>query len=181
MDKTLKQIIILSIIVLLLFIGTVLLKNMTADKKFKWDYGKITFASEILNQGKKINDRNLYWHLKEIINNFLLTMQDEEDENIHSEETKKDYLEYYDVLSKEYKKQLNKDEYEKLAITFINKFLVENHLGYKYVSDYVIDDIYQYDDSMYLCVIVEKYTQVRGYIGIKMNEEQHKFSVFYIE
>lgn len=181
LDKNIKQIIILSIITLILFTGTIILKNMTSNKTFQWDYDNIISAEEVLSNGEIITDRNLYWNLKEIIYTYISTMQDDELDEINSDNEKVTYLDYYGVLSKKYKKHLNKSDYENIANIFINKFLEEDHLGYKYVSDFIIQDIYKYDDNMYLCVLLEEYTQVKGYIGIQLDREQSKFSIFYIE
>lgn len=176
-----KQIIVLSIIVIVLFIGTVILKNINKEEQFKWNYNNITSAKNVLKNGNEIRNRTLYWQLKEIISDFLITSEDEEITDAHANQEKTDYMEYYEVLSEKYKKHLSKNEFKQKADMFFNKFLLEDHLGYKYVGNFIIQKIYKYNDNMYLCVLIEEYNQEIGYIGIELDEDKSNFRIFYME
>lgn len=180
LDKNVKQIIILSLIVIVLFVGTTILKNIPNKTTFVWNYKKIESAKNVLAYGNINKDRYLYWNLKDIIYNYLSTMQDSEIDETEND-IKADYKQYYDILTEKYKKHLNEKEYEEKAINFILCFLEEDHLGYKYVGDFVIKKIYEYDDNMYLCIVSNDVLTEDRYIGIKLDENKPKFSIFYIE
>lgn len=169
------------IIVVILATGTFILKNNLEDV-VKWNYDDFSSVTEILYNGKTIqNDKIIYWELKDIIYDYLSTMQDAE---FGSEDdgVKVQTSEYYDVLSKEYTKILSEEEFENKSKEFITRFLYSDHLGYNYVSSFVISKIYLFDNTKYLCAIsLKDSTEVLGYIGIEMDEKNAKFSIFYIE
>lgn len=179
MDKTVKQIILLIIGILILFMGTTMLKRANANDNNNWNYNKNVEIVEKLYSANEINDRTIYWQSKEIIKKFLSTMEDEMyNEN---EAQNVDYTEYYNVITDRYKKQLSEKEFKSVSEKFITKFLLEDHLGYKYVDDFTILKIYKYGENQYLCFLRSKFNINEGYIGIEFNETQSKFAIFYIE
>lgn len=181
LDKNVKQILGLSSVVLILFAGTVILKTISKEKAFNWDYSVTKITTSYFDDDIIDNDRKTYWELKSIITDFVSTMADDEMENSNKTTKKNNYLEYYDVISKRYKKYLNKDEYAKRSQVFINKFLEEDHIGHKFVCDFVIESVYKYGSNMYLCIVVNEYNMNEGYIGIQLDKLQSEFSIFYLE
>ena len=181
LEKNIKQLIMLIIIVLVFVIGTSFLKNMSNINYYRWNYKKINSAEDVLDKGKVISDRKLYWQLKDIIYNFLYTMEDTNfyDKNYNQENIT--YLDYYKVLTKKYQRQMNEDIYKEKASEFINRFMLEDHLEHKQVSDFVIDCIYKYNDDMYLCLVYSEGNNRSGYIGIKLSQADSIFEIFYIE
>lgn len=194
LDKNVKIIIVLVLVIILLSIGTNILKNMNGEDI--WDYKIIDSASTLLEKGKLVNDRILYLELKTIINNML------EDVIIDiNEENTKYYNDYYSILDKDYKKHLNKTEFKSVLDTFINKFIIENDTPagiYSQLSNH-IEAIYEFDDDSYLCKVVteeiEYYDETNlddnetviqtlqdiGYIGIKLNTINNTYKIFYLE
>lgn len=181
LDKNVKTILLLLLVIAVLNIGIFILKNL--KNKDVWDYKNISTAEELLSQGKKVNDRQLYWDFKKIINNFVATLEDsaEYTESENSNNKKGNYIDYYDVLTKKYKKYLDKKEFSLIAQKFINKFLLEDHLGYKYAGEFTINNIYQYEKNKYLCQIYVSDTKNIAYIGFQINKDKTIFSIFYIE
>lgn len=180
LEKNKKIIIVLLLIIILLCIGTNILRHFINKTKNVWNYKEITSAEELLHKGEKISDRNIYWQLKDIIYNFISTRSDEVNSQLEDDK-KVDCIEYYDVLSKAYRKFLSKEEFLERAVRFTDKFLLERQLVYKYVDDFVIEEIYVYDDNKYLCVLKANGEKEKGYIGIELNKKDQRFSIFYVE
>ena len=177
--KRQKQIVILLIILFALILVTNLLKY---NNKTEWKYNDFDSVKEILYKSESVkNNRVIYWELKEIINNFLCTMEDVEfDSEYANNDT--NLGDYYDVLSKEYKRKLTRKEFEEKASEFISRFLQEDHLGDKYVGYFAINDIYLFDDNKYICELcLENSEKEIGYFGVELNTQKAKFSIFYIE
>lgn len=182
-DKNIKMTIILSFILILLVIGTSILKSMSNKDKNVWNYNEIKSAKDLLYYGEEINNRNVYWNLKEIINDFISTSEDKDFEDEDSNVELVEYTDYYEVLTKKYKRYLSRDQFKVLAKNFIDSFLLEDHLGNKYATNFIIESIYMYDRNEYLCVLknIDIENDETHYIGINLNEEKLKFSIFYIE
>lgn len=197
LNKNQKIILLMLFIILILVIATSMLKaNLKIDKE-SWDYSdvrKLESITEYINKDYLINNKVRYWELSNIIDKYIDTIIN------NSEYTYKDY---YDVLTKEYKKQINREQYNKLAYDFIYKFIYESNNSTYEKVEYSVKDIYLYDDNMYLCyvsvdvdemsdneiglyfkndnedIVVERKTA--GYIGIKLNEKNETYSIFYLE
>lgn len=181
LTKNQKKIIVLTVILIILLIGTGILKNISNLESKEWSYKDLTSAGDILYRGQSVkNDRILYWELKDIIDNYFSTMEDAEFDSEKS--TTYVLSDYYEVISKEYRKRLNKEEFENNSTELISKFLQEDHLGNKYVDMFYIKDIYLFDKTKYLCALaLSESSDVLGYIGIEMNQKDATFSIFYIE
>lgn len=177
-----KKVVVLLIVLVLLIISTSVLKIVNKNTRTTWKYNSFDSVSEMLYKGETTkNNRKLYWEMKEIINNFLATMEDIEfdSENITN---RTDLSDYYQVVSKEYKRKLNKSKFEDKSKQFISRFLQEDHLGNKYVDNFAIKNIYLFDDNKYICDLkLYDSDDTIGYIGIELNEKKAKFSIFYIE
>jgi len=196
MDKTVKQIIILSIIVIILFIGTTILKKLNSKNEFTWNYKEINELDEVLEQGVKVYDRILYLELKTIIDNII------DDSNTQMTENGSiDFEHYYEFLTKSYKRYLGKEKYKTIMNEFINKYIIENDTppGVYSKMPYRINEINKYNDNMYLCEIKSDENEYItydddgnilgesqniyyiGYIGIELNEIDSTYNIFYME
>lgn len=181
LTKNQKKIIILLLVLIILLISTKILKSISNSDKEEWSYKNLTSASDILYRGQSVKtDRILYWELKDIIEGYFSTLEDVE---FDSEATITYTInDYYEVVTKEYKRKVNEEEFVNKSNELVSKFLQEDHLGERYVDSFYIKDIYLFDKTKYLCALsLTDSSDVLGYIGIEMNQKDAKFSIFYIE
>ncbi len=181
LTKAQKKVGLLLIVFVILMVSTSILRIINKNNKTTWKYGSFTSASDILYKAEIIDNRRIYWSIKEIINNFLSTMQDAEFDDTASID-KKTVSDYYSVLSDEYKRTMSNEEFEEKAKNFILSFLLEDHLGNKYVDEFIIKNVYLFDNNKYLCELSLKDSDdTVGYFGVELDENKAKFSIFYIE
>lgn len=204
LDKNTKKIMGLLLIIVLLLIATNILKNKLEEKP-EWEYSKtfkVDSIEDIVSSSKKTNNRKRYWELTSIIDTYVSSILVDEDMN---KEFEYSYEDYYKLLTKEYKRGLNKKEYNELARDFVYRFAYETNDKngtYKKV-EYSIKDVYLYDNDMYLCYIsvddnemsdimrnayylnnsedVVREIKTDGYIGIKLNQNNGTYKIFYLE
>jgi len=199
LDKKQKTVLLLLCAIIILFIGTRILKSSTKDNKNVWDYKKadsIESIRTVVSSANHIDDRIKYWELTTILDKYVATI---------TENSSTSYKQFYNILTKEYKRKISKKEYNNLASEFLYGFVYQsNDDSDKYImADYSIKDIYLYDEDMYLCyisvnidnmsendkslyykndyqdIVVDRKTD--GYIGIKLDRTNSTYSIFYIE
>lgn len=185
LDKN-KQI-LLGLIVIMSILGglTLIMKSWSSNKEKTWDYSTNKISYEIISSGKLIYDRQTYWQLDDIIFQYVNSYIYNQDENT-KKIAKAPYKEYYNALTKDYKKVLNKNEYVNKSEMFFNKILLETESpsGFYEENKNRISKVLLYDNNMYLCEIEgldKNFPIVNCYIGIKLDSSSNKFSIFYIE
>ena len=204
LDKNKKNVIGLLLIIVVLLIATNILKN-NLKKEPKWDYSEyyeVDTIEDILISSKKNYDRTKYWELTGIVDKYIASILTDDDLDKIYEYS---YEDYYEVLTSEYRKSLNRKEYNELSQDFVYRFAYEtndNNGTYKRV-EYSIKDIYLYDDNMYLCYVsiddkemseimrnayylnnnedIVREIKTDGYIGIKLNQKNSTYEIFYLE
>lgn len=184
LDRKKLFLLILIVIILVLFGATEFMKKASKEG-MTWNCAKVTSAKDIIPSGELIYDRVIYWQLKQIIDqyaNSYMYNQDEETKKI----AKAPYEDYYGVLTKDYKKLLNKNKYMEKAKVFFDKMVLETDSpsGFYEENANRISRVLLYDDNMYLCEIEgtdENFPDFKAYIGIKLDNTKNKFSIFYIE
>ena len=143
-----------------------------------WNYSNINTAEDVIHKGNKTLSRDVYYTLNEIVINYI--------ESYLVQEDTLSWQNYYEVLSGEYNKYLSKKAYYTLAENFLRKFYVYSEdiqieaNEYMDVQD-IITDIYEYENSKYLCKLESSITGNVGYIGIELNTRNQTYSIFYIE
>lgn len=198
LNKNQKKIILLVLAIIVLVIGTIILKNNIKANKKVWDYkyvSKLDTIEEYIDSANKTSDRVKYWELTSIIDKIINTINEDLDYS---------YTDLYNILERDYKKNISKKEYNKLAYDFINRFIYDPNNNGEYVkTNYSIKDIYLYGENMYLCyvsvnvddmtdnelksyyknntddIVIEK--EHYGYIGVKLDEAHETYSIFYME
>ena len=149
-----------------------------ANKDEIWNYSNISTISDILHKGTKTTARDVYYNLDKIVVKYIESYLVEDENN--------NWTEYYDVLSKDYSKFLNKKEYNTVAEKFLKKFYVYSQdieieaTEYMDVQD-ILMEVYAYDNNRYVCVLESSITENKGYIGIELDEKNKTYSIFYIE
>lgn len=143
-----------------------------------WNYSEILGASDVLYKGTKTNARDVYYTLDKIVVKYIESYLVEDEYNT--------WTAYYDVLSEDYSKFLNKKEYNTVSENFLKKFYVYSADVEIDVSEYmdvqdILVEIYAYEDNRYICVLESSITGNTGYIGIELDEKNKIYSIFYIE
>ena len=152
-------------------------KNVAKQDEI-WNYSNILNVTDVLYKGEKTPDRDIYYTLDKIVVKYIESYLVEDENNT--------WTAYYDVLSKDYSKFLNKKEYNTLAENFLKKFYVYSQdieieaVEYMDVQDILVD-IYAYDNNKYMCVLESSVTGNTGYIGIELDEKNNTYSIFYME
>lgn len=163
----------------LVLIALLLLNNfLEGNRKDEvWNYAKITSATDVMYLGKRVTDRNIYYTLENIVNQYLNSYINTEDD-----QDKIMYEDYYNYLTDYYKKHLNKKEYKQVAENFLNKFYININSDYEAMYTYqLIKDIYAFDNNVYLCKLVSKRNNEIGYMAFRVNEAELAFNIVYIE
>ena len=197
LKKNQKIVLGLIVVIFVLLISTSILKNNLKNQNNPWSY-KEAAKFETINANivhtNTINDRVKYWEMYSIIDKYINTIINKEEYSVD---------EYYEILTKEYKRKITKNEFKIKLNEFFNMFVYQTNSGQYNKVDYIIDNIYLYDNNMYLChilvnteemseidrnlyynndsedVVTERKTE--GYIGIKLNEVSSTYTIFYIE
>lgn len=165
---------------LVLVLITLLLLNYLFDKnrdKGIWDYKEITSATDVMYFGEKVTDREIYYTLESIINQYLDSYI-----NVNDDKDKIMYEDYYNYLTENYKKHLSKKEYKEVAENFLNKFYININSDYEAMYTYqILKDIYEFENSIYLCRLESKRNGEIGYIALQIDQSQLAFNIVYIE
>jgi len=141
-----------------------------------WNYKEIESATDVMYLGEKITDRQTYYTLENIINQYLNSYI-----NTNNEE-KIMYDDYYNYLTENYRKHLSKKEYKEVSENFLNKFYINIDSDYEAMYTYqVLKEIYKLEDSVYLCRLYSKRNNETGYIAIQLFESDLTFNIVYIE
>ena len=148
-----------------------------------WNYKEITSASDLVDYGEEIEDREVYYILESIVQQYLNSYV-----NTYNEDMKADklsYTQYYEYLTKNYREYLSKAEYKKLAETFLIKFKVYAESEYEAMEymdiEQVVKEIYVFENNVYLCRLKGMYTGNVGYIAIALDTSKNAFNIVYIE
>ena len=142
-----------------------------------WNYKEITTATDVMYLGEKVTDREIYYTLETIINQYL-------DSYIKpkTNEDKVMYEDYYDYLTENYRKYLSKREYKQVAEKFLNKFYININSDYEAMYTYqLLKDIYAFENNVYLCKLVSKRNNEVGYIAFQISQSELAFNIVYIE
>ena len=160
---------------ILVLITLFLLNRLFESNRYEgvWNYKKITSAKSLIFEGEEFTNRETYYVLEEIVNQYLDSYISKNDNE------NKGYEEYYKYLTKSYKNYLSKNKYKQVAETFFNKFYDET-TNTMYTSQ-LITAVYKYDNDIYLCKLENKTNNEIGYIALKVSEYQQAFNIVYIE
>lgn len=163
---------------LLVLIALLLLNYFLGGNRVEgvWDYNNITTAEEIMYLGEEVTDRDTYYTLESVINQYLNSYI-----NVYNEE-KIMYQDYYNYLEDNYKRHLSKKEYIEVADNFLNKFYININSDYESMYTYqILKGVYQFENNIYLCELVSKRNNETGYIAFQINESELAFKIVYIE
>lgn len=165
---------------LVLILITLLLLNYLLKGNRKdgiWDYDNITRATQVMYLGQKVTDRDTYYTLEAIVNQYLNSYIKENNDN-----EKIMYEDYYNFLTENYRSHLSKKEYIEVAKNFLNKFYVNINSDYETMYTYqILKEIYAFDNNIYMCKLESKRNNEVGYIAFQLNESELAFKIVYIE
>ena len=165
----------LMLFTLVLVLITLLLLNYFLENNRTdgiWNYKELTTADSIIYLGEETKDRTTYYILESIVKDYLNSYVNTYSESIN--ENKIMYEDYYNYLSKNYKKFLNKTEYIEISKNFWEKFYVKTQSEYE-VSDHMDSN------GVYLCKLESSYTGKTGYIAIALQKTTNSYTIVYIE
>lgn len=168
----------LMLFTVVLVLITLLLLNYLFEnnsKKGVWDYNTITTAEYLIYSGDKVEDRQLYYNVEQIIKEYIASY-----EKVDSNE--KTYIDYYKYLSKDYKKILTKKEYKEKAETFFNKFKTTYSSGYQNIDkNNILKELYKLDNNVFIGKVQSDYSENYGYIAVLLNEKTVQYEIIWIE
>ena len=173
-DSKLLLVTLVLVLIALLLLNKLMESNRTDEI---WNYKEITTAANITYLGERITDREIYYTLENIINQYLDSYI-----NKYNDEDKITYKDYYNYLSENYKKYLSQKEYLAVAEKFLNKFYINIESDYESMYKYqILKQIYKFDNNVYLCKLECKRNGEVGYIAFQINESELIFNIMYIE
>ena len=141
-----------------------------------WNYKEITTATDVMYLGTRVTDRQMYYTLESIVNQYLNSYI-----NVYNEE-KVMYEDYYKYLTENYKKHLTKKEYMQVAEKFLNKFYININSDYESMdTNQILKNIYEFENSIYLCELKGNRSNETGYIAVQINTSELAFNIVYIE
>lgn len=165
---------------LVLVLITLLLLNYLLEGNREvgiWNYKEITTATDVIYMGQKVTDRDTYYTLETIVNQYLNSYINE-----NNDDEKIMYEDYYNYLTEGYKKHLSKKEYIEVAKNFLNKFYVNINSDYETMYTYqILKDIYDMGNNIYMCKLQSKRNNEIGYIAFQVNQSELAFNIVYIE
>lgn len=168
----------LMLFTVVLVLITLLLLNYLFEnnsKKGVWDYNEITTAESIIYQGERVVDRETYYTIEQIIRDYINSYE------VYGDDTLT-YKDYYNYLSKEYKKKINQKEYEVKAEDFFNKLKIIYNTGYEMIDNTnILKDLYKLDNNVYVGKVQSDYSNSYGYIAIQLNEQSLDYQILWIE
>lgn len=142
-----------------------------------WNYKEITSAIDVIYLGEKVTDRDTYYTLETIVNQYLNSYI-----NPYNDEEKIMYEDYYNYLTENYRKHLSRKEYIEVAEKFLNKFYININSDYEAMYTYqLLKEVYAFDNNVYLCKLESKRNNHIGYIAFQINESELAFNIVYIE
>lgn len=141
-----------------------------------WDYDNITTAYSIMYSGEKVTDREVYYTLETVIQDYMKSYVKETDKD-----TVVTYKNYYNSLSKNYKKHLGKNGYYEVAEKFLSKFFSEklDYESIEYFNRHVIKNVYNMGDSIYFCEL-ETSNNEDAFIAVQLLRDNTIY-IYYIE
>lgn len=163
----------------LVLIALLLLNYLLSNSRDNgiWDYDKITSLKDIMYQGEKVTDRETYYVLETIIYDYLdsYIVDSSDKDNIT-------YEDYYNFLTENYRKHLNKKGYKEVAGEFLNKFYINMDSDYEAMYKYqLLKEIYLLDENVYVCKLQSKRNNETAYIALRVDKAQMTFNIVYIE
>lgn len=175
LSKT-QKIIALSMGVILL----ILVVNFLSTLSFKQttiDYKNETAAS-LIAEKEVATDRDLYMTLETITENFLNTHIGKYQLNNRTIKLKN----YYDdVLFDEYKYNRSYSKFKRAANHFYKKIFVSGKYN-EIPLDEVISNVYVYSEPRKMYIVeVNTNTEEKAYIGIKLDDINKLYYIFYVE
>lgn len=173
-DSKLLLFTLILVLITLLLLNYLFEGNRTDDI---WDYKEITSATDIMYKGTEITDREIYYTLETIINQYLDSYI-----NPYDDEEKVMYQDYYKYLAKNYRKYLGKSKYKEVAEKFLNKFYININSDYESMYTHqLLKNVHAFDNNIYLCELESKRNNEVGYIAFQVNESECAFNIVYIE
>ncbi len=175
LSKTQKIILLLVAIVILIFIVN-FMSTLTLKETFI-DY-KNSKAVDLIAEKEIVQDRDLYLTLSTISENFLNTYIGKY--KVNNKVIKlRNY--YDDVLFDEYKYNRSFGKFKKAANGLYKKIFV-NGKSNDIPLDEIVSNIYVYSEARKM-YIVEMNTNVdeKAYIGIKLDDVNNIYYIFYVE
>lgn len=171
--------IFLIIVVIILILLTWIFRIFNTNRKLKSgavikNYNEIKDGTYFTTQSSPTYDRKLYWNLNDIINGFIDASNYKNSDKSFSTDN------YYDALTSEYKAFLGDRKYLDVTEKFLKKFEISNSQEKRYKMYDIIDQIYIFKDDMYICQLKGTKDQA-AYIGIRLNESNKTFEIFYID
>lgn len=169
----------------LILIALLLLNWLLGNRKVEgmWNYEEIETAANLIYQGERVEDREIYYTLENIIKQYLNSYKDTYTEDVN--EVKMSYTEYYDYLTKNYKDYLSQSEYNKVAEKFLDKFYAEAESEYEKMEfmdvEQILKEVYSFENGVYICRLESTYTGNEGYIAIALNTNKNAYNFVYIE
>ena len=168
----------LMLFTVVLVLITLLLLNYLFEnnsKKGVWDYKETTTAASVMYQGEKVEDREVYYTVEQIIRDYINSYDAYGDDAFT-------YKDYYNYLSKEYKKNISKKEYEVKAEEFFNKLKIKYNTGYEMIDNTnILKDLYKLDNNVYVGKVQSDYSDSYGYIAIQFNQQSLDYQILWIE
>lgn len=181
-----KQRLVLLVTILVLVIVVFSFTKKFFSKKEGIDYKNVDYSNFIVDSSET-SDRNLYWTLNDILVPFLQSYQTVEkmdtSEFIEYKYTGRSLEDYYDALDKDYKNYLGKEEFISKSKEMMSKVFEKNDKGFVVKNENIIKCIYKLNNyhNAYLCEINTVNTNESAFIGVVLNSETQKFSIFYIQ
>ncbi len=179
-NKKLIIIFLLTCLVLLIVLNAVL-SSLNSDNNKLINYRKDTGAS-LIERASVEYDRNIYYNCENFIKQYI-------DDFSNNSKLYENYYKY--SLTKEYKSNISKMKYKKIAKSFYDKIVQYNTVqttqgeqlkttGSLYNSS-MLSKIYKLgEDNYYLCVL-KLNDETKLYFGLYFNMQNNKAYIFYIE
>lgn len=141
-----------------------------------WDYDNLTSGYSIMYSGEKVTDREVYYTLETVIQDYMKSYVKDTDNDVVT------YKDYYNSLSKNYKKHLGKNGYYAVAEKFFSKFFAKK-LDYEtmqyFSNKHVIKNVYEVEKSVYLCELKDSNNE-SAFIALQLLTDNTIY-IYYIE
>lgn len=174
-----QKTIFLVIILIILILVTWIFRIFTTNRRLKSgavikNYNEIQDGSYFTTQSYPTYDRKLYWNLNDIIAEFIEASNYKNSDKSFSTDN------YYEALTPEYKAYLGERKYLEISEKFLNKFEISNSQEKRYKTYNIIEKVYVFQDNMYICELKGSKDQI-AYMGIRLDESNKTFEIFYID
>lgn len=183
-ESTMQEKILLTLtIIILLAVGTSVLRHLLL-KSNNIDYNNESITS-LYDNAITVSERDIYWILNNIIDAYIKSYYLELDSISEYDRSQIIYSrgDYYEVLSNDYKKFLNKNKYMQLSENMLKKFIINESFlkedNYIYEVRYL--DSNKYRENMYICKLNTINKDVESYIGIQLKPNKNLYNIFYLE